>query len=162
MLLEQDKHLLSMEDNHGAVPLAYLKDEQWTKWTKYIMSRKDRFWPDRDVVKMGIEADPPLAMQDPHTRPIADTGIDIQLAKMVTTGRMTALEAILMRDDDDDEDDSGSEYDSEDDSEFDDSDYDEYDSESEFGFDESEMQAVLGSLCCLGKKGGARALAWSS
>ena len=128
------------------------------------MSRKDRFWPDRDVVKMGIEADPPLAMQDPHTRPIADTGIDIQLAKMVTTGRMTALEAILMRDDDDedDEDDSGSEYDSEDDSEFDDSDYDEYDSESEFGFDESEMQAVLGSLCCLGKKGGARALAWSS
>ena len=165
ILLENDRRLMSLEDARGALPLTYLKDEQWTDWTKYIMSRKDRFWPDRDVVRLGVESDPPLTTEEPNSRPVPNPKetISPELAKMVADGRMSAIEASLIKEEGDlttqdsfslDNEEDEDDFDSEDDSS-----YADYDSDSE-AFDESEFQAVLGSLCCFGKK--KKAMAWSS
>jgi len=157
LLLEQDRHLLCLKDRRGATPLTYLKEDQWTAWTKFLMSKKDKYWPERDIVKLGMEPDPELVSKTPNTRPIPapENNIAIELAKMVSTGRMTAMEAILMMDDDDDDDEEDNSEGSEED------DFDGYDSDafSDSTFDETEMQAVLGSLCCFGK---GKAVAWSS
>jgi hypothetical protein len=162
ILLEQDRRLLCIKDCRGALPLSFLKEDQWTGWTKFLMSRKNKFWPDRDML-LGLEADPPLSLVKANSNPIHNPKepISLELAQMVAAGRMSPYEADLMKDDD-----SASETDDEfsvsEDGSINGDAYslnaDAYQDNTETSFDESEMEDVLGSFCCLGKR---QTIAWS-
>lgn len=170
LILEQDRRLFYIEDSKGALPLSYLHAEQWTAWTKYLMSRKDKFWPDRDVSKQGLEADPPRTLEAPNTRPFPNTkdALPVDLLRMVANKRIDHMEAALLKEDFDDSssdadsitDDSSSSFDGGLDSEDEDEDEDESvacdDSDDSSAFDESELEHILG---CITK---GKAIAWSS
>ena len=72
MLLECDVWLVSIEDNQCALPLSYHCSEQWTAWTKYLMSRKNKSWPEHDIVKQGEQSDAPLTLHGPNTNTIPE------------------------------------------------------------------------------------------
>ena len=107
-----------MLDCRGAAPLSYVKKENYQKWIDFLDSRKERFWPARDIATEGEERPPPLTLRPPHSIPIPDPvhALPLEVAAMVASGRMEPEEAIYLDDeDDDDSDDSdGSDLDSDD------------------------------------------------
>ena len=167
MLLERDARLVSIEDNRRVLPLSYLRSEQWTAWTKYLMSRKKKYWPERDIVKQGVQPDPPLTLHGPNTNTIPEPKDPLpqELVRMVANGRMQPMEAVLLKDDLHVDSSTASESICDDYSDSfdltDDNDEDDFSSSSDQSelsttFDEKEMQEIL---CCLGK---GQAIAWSS
>ena len=172
MILAQDRRLLYITDSKGSLPLSFLRSEQWTAWTKFLMSRKERYWPDRDISKHGLEADPPLTLDGPNSRPFPDPkdSLPVELLRMVANKRMSPMEASMLKDDlyadqssccDSTSEDFSSSFDdssvSDEDDDEDDDEEDEDDSSSDCsGFDESELEQILG---CIGK---GQAIAWSS
>lgn len=69
-ILKVDKRMLFVTDSLGATPLAYVRRENWTPFTRFLMSQKDKLWPDRDVALLGHEQASELATAKPNTRPI--------------------------------------------------------------------------------------------
>lgn len=129
ILLQCDRRLLFLMDARGTTPLAYSRKESWPIWIKYLDARKDFFWPKppQHILKdrRRREGPPPLALQRPNTRPVADprNALPVKLAEMVVAGKLSAREADLLRFDyaviatgawdfEDDDDDSDSDYDS--------------------------------------------------
>jgi hypothetical protein len=164
-ILGVDTRLFHMTDCRGAVPLSYVRKEHWGMWIQYLESRKDTFWPDRDVAQ-GEEDCPELTKVAPHSCPIRDppNALTPQLATMVVSGKMSPEEAQMLKYDKDnesatlDESDSEEDYDSDDsdysDSDYSDSDEDESD-DDDFSLDEGEMVDILNSIALPGK-----AVAW--
>jgi len=129
ILLQCDRRLLFLMDARGTTPLAYSRKESWPIWIKYLDARKDFFWPKppQHILKdrRRREGPPPLALQLPNTRLVADprNALPVKLAEMVVAGKLSAREADLLRFDyaviatgawdfEDDDDDSDSDYDS--------------------------------------------------
>lgn len=152
LVLSRDVHLFHMTDCRGAVPLTYVRKEHWGQWIQFLESKKEVYWPVRD--DKVEEADPPLTLLEPNTRPLPDPEecLTPELAAMVASGKISPDEAQLLKRDasddeysEDEDSDLDSEYDSEEGSEISDSD-------SEASWDEEEMNDILNSLTVPGAK----------
>mmetsp|Transcript_9561 Transcript_9561/g.27256 ORF Transcript_9561/g.27256 Transcript_9561/m.27256 type:complete len:374 (-) Transcript_9561:276-1397(-) len=151
LILDADKNLLNLMDCRGSSPLSYVSKDKYPIWIQFLSSKLDRFWPRRDIATEGVQRPPALALRQPHSMPIQDplNALPLEVAAMVSNGRMEPEEALYLDDSSEDDDSS---YDSEDDSIYsDDDDYDSEDEDSEF--DQAEMAEI-----CL-RAGGPMAIA---
>jgi hypothetical protein len=146
MILKHNRRLFYIADEEGELPLSYIQENQWTAWTKYFMSRKEVFWPDRLKNKLGFEAEDELALQEPNSHPVPNpVGVALPLGQASAIGqglmdpskvvfsqsiRLENLEAIDLEDFDDDD--------------------------SESTFDSNEMEEILGCI------GSSRPIAWAT
>ena len=81
-ILDVDTRMLFIADSRGSTPLEYIPRENWTRFTKFLMSKKDKYWPDRDFTSLGPERDPELSLEEPHSRPIENLRPDLSLASV--------------------------------------------------------------------------------
>jgi ankyrin repeat protein len=143
VLLQKDVRMLNLLDGRKQTPLSYVRREIWKPWKKFLHSKIDQYWPQRDVAIEGPEAPPELVQQEPNSRkiPVPKEALPLELASMVAQGKMDPAEAQFLRhiDDDDNTSSSSEEEGTQDDS----SDSDE--SDSDFSFDEDEMAEILQS-----------------
>lgn len=89
-ILDVDRRMLFITDSRGATPLAYVRRENWTPFTRFFMSKKDKYWPDRNFAALGSERAPELAQAKPNTRPIeSDVPVDClcSISVFANTGR---------------------------------------------------------------------------
>jgi hypothetical protein len=99
--------------------LTYVKKDNYLLWVNFLEAKLDRFWPVRDIATEGEEHPPPLTLRQPHSVPIPDPAhaLPLEVATMVSNGRMEPEEALYLDDSSDDEDSfSGSDDESDDDS----------------------------------------------
>jgi ankyrin repeat protein len=149
LILDSDKHLFSLQDCRGAAPLTYVKKDNYHLWVNFLEAKLDRFWPVRDIATEGEEHPPPLTLRQPHSVPIPDPAhaLPLEVATMVSNGRMEPEEALYLDDSSDDEDSfSGSDDESDDDS---------YDSDDS---DDSDINPEEMAELCL-RAGGPMAIA---
>lgn len=128
MLLRADRHLLHLMDCRGALPLSYVRKENWTAWLEFFATRNDIFWPRRNHLQAS-EGPPPLALLLPNSCPRPDpvNALSAELANMVACGKIEPFEVEFLRscgdDSDDDSDcDPSADFDSQDEDESDTSD----------------------------------------
>jgi hypothetical protein len=96
LLLERDARLVQLVDVRGALPLQYVGKELWREWIDHLESRMDRYWPERaeDAPPQGP---PPLALLKPNAPiPDPDNALSLELACMVSAGRIAPEEARLL------------------------------------------------------------------
>jgi hypothetical protein len=67
ILLKADPHLIRMMDGGGALPLAYVKREQYGVWNAFLASIMDTYWNRRDVLSSN-QGPPPLALVKANSR----------------------------------------------------------------------------------------------
>jgi hypothetical protein len=144
LLLQQDARLLHMQDAAGAAPLSFVRVEQYSAWNEFLESILDTYWKPRDDASAGPQGPPPLALKKSNSRPVPDpdNALSLELAALVSSGRMEPDEAIAItarnknpaKDggdttlwDDDDSSDSGDDIDLD---------------ETEFHFDEKEFEEL--------------------
>ena len=141
LLLRKDLRLLHMTDARDAVPLSYVKKEDWKYWIEFLDAHKDEFWPKRDISMEGEEEDPLLALEEPNSRPIADppNALPISMAALVACGKMSPTEAALLQEESDDDEESESVSESD----YDDSDYD---SEEDSEWEEEDLHDLMAQL----------------
>jgi hypothetical protein len=128
------------------------------------MAKKDKFWPQRDVMKEGFKGDPERAQQGPNTRPVLNnrSGLSLDLVGMVAEGTMDPTDAIYRKFERESaaeftSEESFSDCFSEDDEDDEEDDYTKMDDDdSQCTFDEDEMAEILGSI------GSMKPVAWSS
>jgi Ankyrin repeats (3 copies) len=130
LIAAKDIALFHMTDSRGAVPLSYVRREHWPLWIEFLESKKDDWWPHK------TEEDRPAPLIDvaPNERPVPEpeNALSIELAGMVSSGRMSPKEAaLLMEEDDDDEEDSDAEDSDDDDDSEEESDDDDDDDDDE-------------------------------
>jgi hypothetical protein len=107
LLLQQDTRLIHMQDAAGATPLSFVRADQYGAWNTYLESILDTYWKPRDA-SAGIECPPPLALRKSNSRPVPnpENALSLDLAALVSSGRMEPDEAIathnLSEDDEDD------------------------------------------------------------
>jgi hypothetical protein len=135
IILAVDPRLFFMADRRGALPLTYVRQEQWSDWIEYLESKKDVFWPKRNWEIDGEEEPPALTKLEANSRPMLDPKnvLTVELAAMVASGKIKPAEAKFLMYDKDDETCDSSEYDDDSDSDGDydsDSDQDEEDESS--------------------------------
>ena len=150
LILDSDIHLLQLLDCRGAAPLSYVKKDNYKIWIEFLRDKLDRFWPVRDVGTEGNERPPSLTTRPPHSLPIPDPvhALPLEVATMVSNGRMEPEEALYLDDDDDEEDDMSDSDDDDDSSEYDSEDDDsEYDSDEDSDDDSEFDQAEMAELC---------------
>lgn len=163
MILNAEWEMLLVADTRGFVPLAYVRQENWPLFTRFLMRKKNTYWPDKLFVTPDQKRVPGLLTQKPNSQPIrcATSQLTVQMARLVSSGRMSPAEAdMLVKDDkkwgDSDNDDSSSSDDENGEEEEqmthytgatddDDSDDDD-DDDSCFSFDEGEMAELLASI----------------
>jgi hypothetical protein len=132
ILLKTDPHLIRMMDGSGALPLSYVPKEQYGAWNSYLASILDVYWNlSGDSMS---EGPPPLALEKANSRPAEDPdhALSIELATLVSSGKMKpedAIEAQMEADDDETTLNDDSDYDSD----------EEDDDEDEMEFNESEL-----------------------
>lgn len=165
MILDVDKRMLFLADNRGSTPLEYVRRENWTQFTKFLMSVKDKYWPDRDFENLGTEKDPELTLDKPNSHPMEDPRYDLSLnsvraiaegaqarplsssiksAKSLEDGfteYSDSTDSVFLDGTESEDNDEFSDSDEEDDEE--DEDDDDY---SETSFDEDEMKEILQSI----------------
>ena len=144
MILHVDRHLLFIADFRGALPFSYLKPEHWNDFTKFLMTKKDQLWPDRDMEKNGVEPLPPLVGLPPNSCPLEgpEKFITPQLASLVAQGKIEPWEADLaefLSDSDDDLSDCSDSF-------FDCDEYIFFPDFSAGSIDEEEMADILNSI----------------
>jgi hypothetical protein len=106
LLLQQDPYLIHMMDGSGALPLSYVRKEQYGAWNAFLVSILDIYWSPRDA-STGNQGPPPLALEKENSRPAGDPdhALSFELASLVSSGRMKpedAIEAQSVTDFDDD------------------------------------------------------------
>jgi hypothetical protein len=121
LLLKQDPDLIRMMDGSGALPLAYVRKEQYGAWNTFLASILEVYWSPRNAPS-GNQGPPPLALEKANSRPAADpeNALSLELAAMVSSGRMDPEDAIEAQSEADGDDDSWGDTDdaSTDDDEF--------------------------------------------
>jgi hypothetical protein len=152
-LLERDIGLLYMADGRGSLPLSYVRRQNWSAWLQFFALKKDVYWPKAT----GVPLPPPLALQQPHTRPVPSPTqpLTLELAGMVANGRMTPAR-MLLDDDDGGDEGSGTSYEDDisssvddDSSSFNDEEEDPNGSDDDHSsamWDEAEMNRILHNL----------------
>ena len=93
-ILDVDRRMLFVTDSQGATPLAYVRRENWTPFTKFFMSKKDKYWPDRDFAVLGPEEDPTLACATPNTRPIEDDVAEQSLSSITAIANEGSFDGV--------------------------------------------------------------------
>ena len=166
LILKQHKRLFYLADDQGRLPLACLPEKHWTAWTRFLMSRKEEYWPERDVKTLGFEKEDPVAVQPPLSlcNENEKDVISLHLALQVAEGHVSPLEALIQRvsadvndlDADFCSDDDDSMSDSDEDDSFDEDDDDDDEEWSESTFDQDELEEILGCI------GSSRPVAWTS
>lgn len=153
LILQRDSRLFHLTDCRGAVPLSYVPKKDWAAWLQFLESIKDDYWPQRDM-RAGEQEPPELALLGANTRPLPNpaNALTVELAAMVSSGKMTPDEAHFLVHDKtecstNEGDSDWEEGDSDDDSSGDDSDYDSDDSDDDdFSLNEEEMADILNTL----------------
>jgi Ankyrin repeats (3 copies) len=94
-------HLFNMLDKRGATPLSYIRQEHWTEWMEFLVSKKDVYWPTLDK-SSGKKGPPSITLDAPHSRPVPDPvdALKPDLATMVASGSILPMEARFLIDDD--------------------------------------------------------------
>jgi hypothetical protein len=94
LLLKTDPYLILMMDGGGALPLAYVKKEQYGAWNAFLASILDTYWNRRDVLSRE-QGPPPLALVKANSRPAPDPEqpLSFELAALVSSGRMEPADA---------------------------------------------------------------------
>jgi hypothetical protein len=133
IILAIDPRMFYMTDKRGALPLSYVRQEHWSDWIEYLESKKDIFWPKRNVDVDGDQEAPALTLLEANSIPMPDpkNALTAEMAAMVASGRMTAEEAKFLKYDKDDETCDSSDEDSDGDYDSDDSEYDSDEDEDE-------------------------------
>ena len=158
LIAQTDIRLFHMIDARGAVPLSYVRKEHAAAWVDFLDSKKDEYWPVRNVAVEGEQGPPPLCLEAANSRPIRDpeNALTVELAGMVASGRMEPEEAQFLKHDLDGDatqectiDDEESDWDSDD---------EDYDSSFSETFNEDEMADILTNLAALNS---AKPVAWS-
>jgi ankyrin repeat protein len=106
LLMQQDPYLIHMMDGSGALPLSLVRKENYGAWNAFLVSILDIYWSPRDA-STGNQGPPPLALEKANSRPAADPdqALSIELASLVSSGKMKpedAMEAQSVTDFDDD------------------------------------------------------------
>jgi len=129
IILQQDRRLFHMADCRGALPLSYVRHENWAAWLQFLQAKKDVFWPRRDT--SGEEPDPPLTLCGPNSRPIPNPvrHLTPHIAAIVASGKLSPFEAEFFFD-------AGCEFD-DDNHDEDDDDFDDYSSSNSDDEDDS-------------------------
>ncbi|KAL7562274.1 hypothetical protein ACA910_014496 [Epithemia clementina (nom. ined.)] len=91
LLATKDRRMFSLKDADGKTPLDYIPMEQWGAWIDYLYVRRDAYWPRRLVRADGEEPPPPLTVEKPNSRTVADPygALTIDLAGVLVSGDMT-------------------------------------------------------------------------
>jgi ankyrin repeat protein len=136
LLLKADPYLIHMMDAGGALPLAYVKREQYGAWNTFLASILDTYWNRRDAFSRD-QGPPPLALVKANSRPAPDPEqpLSFELAAFVSSGRMEPADAYEAQFEADggDDDDSCDET-------------DEGSTDDEFNYDDDEMNELLGNI----------------
>mmetsp|Transcript_7906 Transcript_7906/g.15323 ORF Transcript_7906/g.15323 Transcript_7906/m.15323 type:complete len:403 (-) Transcript_7906:58-1266(-) len=149
ILLQKDIRMLNMLDGRKQTPLSYVRKDIWKPWRKFLKSKVETYWPKRNALEDGPQSPPPLTQKNPNSRkiPTPKSPLSLELAAMVSQGKMDPAEALFLRHEVGGEEDDSSaggtdleEGDSDDDS------YDSDESDSDFSFDEGEMAMILQSV----------------
>ena len=137
LLLQQDSRLIHMQDTAGAAPLSFVRADQYGAWNKFLESILDTYWKPREA-SAGLQGPPPLALEKSNSRqvPDPDNALPLELAALVSSGRMEPEEAITTNNPAEDDEDST--WDDDDSSDSDDIDFD----ETECNFDEKEFEEL--------------------
>ena len=144
LILDSDKHLLSLLDCRGAAPLSYVKPNNFEVWIKFLQTKVERFWPARNIGTEGEERPPPLTLRQPHSLPIPNPShaLALEVCAMVANGRMQPEEALYLEGSSSETEGDGESYESDDDGDENDDDSegsgDNSDSD-ESDFDQEEM-----------------------
>jgi hypothetical protein len=135
LLLQQDSRLIHMQDAAGAAPLSFVRADQYGAWIAFLESILDTYWKPRDA-SAGVQGPPPLALEKSNSRPVPDpqNALSLELAALVSGGRIAPDEAIAAYNpaEDDVDDTSWDEYDD---------DSDDY-ADSGIDFDETEFEEL--------------------
>jgi ankyrin repeat protein len=128
LLLQQDARLIHMQDSAGATPLSFIRADQYDAWIAFLASILDTYWKPRDA-STGVQGPPPLALEKSNSRPVPDpeNALSLELAALVSGGRMEPGEAIAAYNpaEDDEDDTSWDDYDDDSDDDFDETEFDE-------------------------------------
>ena len=162
MILDAEWEMLLVADTRGFVPLAYVRQENWSMFTRFLMRKKNTYWPDKLFESPDQKRVPSLLTQKPNSHPIrcATSQLTVQMARLVSSGRMSPAEVDLLVKDDtewgesEDDDSSSSDDEEEDDEEEEqtyctgatDDDDDSDEDDSCISFDEGEMAELLASI----------------
>ncbi len=145
-MLKSDVRMLHMIDARGHCPLNYVRKEHFDEWIKFFESKKDEFWPKRSIAKDGEQGPPQAALDGPNSKTFCESpgSLPNEMARMVSSGRMTPEETrLLMPDEETQETWDDSDFDSEED------DYDsEYDSDEDddYSLDDEDFEEEMGAL----------------
>jgi hypothetical protein len=95
LLLKADPYLIHMMDGAGVLPLEYVKKAQYGAWNAFLASILDTHWNRRDVLARE-QGPPPLALVKANSRPAPDPeqALSLELAALVSSGRMEPEDAI--------------------------------------------------------------------
>lgn len=147
IILNQDPRLTHMIDARGHIPLNYVREEHWGEFNAFLDTVKDTYWPvDRE--KAYKQRHPPLSQEAVNSKPLPDpvNALSVELAKMVSSGRIKPGEARFLADSNDADTEVMSDDESDFDDDDDDSDYDSDDSDFSDGYDEDELDDLLTDL----------------
>jgi hypothetical protein len=107
LLLKRDPNLIRMMDCSGVLPLAHVRKEQYGAWNAFLASILDIYWNPRDASSRN-QGPPPLALRKANSRPVVDpeNALSLELAALVSSGRMDPEDAIEAQSEADGDDDS--------------------------------------------------------
>jgi hypothetical protein len=139
LLLMEDARLVHMQDAAGFTPLSFVRAEQYAAWNIFLESILDTYWKPRDS-SAGVQGSPPLALQKFNSRRVPDpqNALSLELAALVSSGRMEPAEAIAAHKPAEDDDEDATWVESDDDSEDDSDD----DSDDDIKFEEKEFEEL--------------------
>ena len=151
IIMQKDIRMFNMLDGRNQTPLSYVRRDVWKPWRKFLKSKVEIYWPKRDALEDGPQPPPSLTQKNPNSRkiPVPKSPLPLELASMVSQGKMDPAEALFLRHelngDEEDASAGGSATDLEEGDSDDDS-YDSDESDSDFSFDEDEMEMILQSV----------------
>jgi hypothetical protein len=102
MILQQDLSMIYMRDHTGALPLQYVRKEQYEVWIQFLKSMLKVHWKPLDAQQQAQQQEQrsELTFLPANCRPIQDpeNALPIKLAKLVASGRMEPDQAMIAND----------------------------------------------------------------
>lgn len=97
LIVQRDARLVHMMDAGSTIPLEQVKAEHYGTWNMFLKSILDKYWPVRDTTLCLAQGPPPLALAAACSRPVFDPphALSLELAILVSNGRMDPDEAIM-------------------------------------------------------------------
>lgn len=97
MILDVDWKMLLVADARGRLPLHYVREDNWSAFTRFFMKRKDNLWPDKflgGTNNNNNDNDSLFVKEKPNSRHLRlpKKQISIQMARLVAQGKMSPAE----------------------------------------------------------------------